>query len=79
MESDEIVVMTQNAVIIRQSVNKISLLGRNTQGVRLIKLDTGDMIADLTVIPREEEEEEEGMLEGEGIITPEEPTIFDQD
>lgn len=78
MESDEIVVMTQNAVIIRQAVNKISLLGRNTQGVRLIKLDSGDMIADLTVIPREEEEEE-GMVDGDGTNIPEEPTIFDQE
>jgi DNA gyrase subunit A len=77
MESDEIVVMTQNAVIIRQAVNKISLLGRNTQGVRLIKLDSGDMIADMTVIPRDEELEEEGMVEGEIQTNPEEPTIFD--
>ncbi len=57
MESDEIVVMTQNAVIIRQAVKNISLLGRNTQGVKLIRLDKGDTIADITVIPREEEEE----------------------
>jgi len=58
MESDEIVVMTQNAVIIRQAVKNISLLGRNTQGVRLLRLDKGDKIADITVIPREEDEDE---------------------
>lgn len=77
MESDEIVVMTQNAVIIRQSVNQISLLGRNTQGVRLIKLDSGDIIADMTVIPREEEEEE--IETGENPQIDEEPTIFNQE
>ncbi|MGB9702732.1 MAG: DNA gyrase subunit A [Candidatus Kapaibacteriota bacterium] len=58
MESDEIVVMTQNAVIIRQSVKNISLLGRNTQGVRLLRLDKNDKIADITVIPRDEDEDE---------------------
>ncbi|OGU60834.1 MAG: DNA gyrase subunit A [Ignavibacteria bacterium GWF2_33_9] len=77
-ETDEIVVMTQNAVIIRQAVNRISLLSRNTQGVRLIRLDTGDSIADLTVIPREEVlllEEGDETIE----TTTEEPTIFDQE
>jgi DNA gyrase subunit A len=58
MESDEIVVMTQNAVIIRQAVKNISLLGRNTQGVRLLRLDKNDKIADITVIPRDEDEDE---------------------
>lgn len=57
METDELVVMTQNAVIIRQSVKDISLLGRNTQGVRLIRLDQNDRIADITAVSREEEEE----------------------
>ncbi len=62
MESDELVVMTQNAVIIRQAVKDISLLSRNTQGVRLIRLDQGDKIADTAAVPREEEIAEEETL-----------------
>lgn len=63
METDELVVMTQNAVIIRQSVKDISLLGRNTQGVKLIRLDQNDRIADITAVSREEEEADSVLLE----------------
>lgn len=50
-EDDEIIVMTTHGIIIRQGVKNIRVIGRNTQGVKLIKLDEGDAIADVTVIP----------------------------
>ncbi|GIR93169.1 MAG: hypothetical protein CM15mP93_13560 [Thiotrichaceae bacterium] len=34
--------ITDHGKLIRTSINSISLLGRNTQGVRLIKLDNGE-------------------------------------
>ena len=54
-EDDEIIVMTTHGIIIRQGVKSIRVIGRNTQGVKLIKLDEGDSIADITIIPKEEE------------------------
>jgi DNA gyrase subunit A len=38
-------------------VNDIRVMGRATQGVRVIRLDDSDEIADVTVVPHEEEEE----------------------
>jgi len=48
---DDLFVITARGVIIRQPVYQIRLIGRNTQGVKLIKLDPGDLISDITVVP----------------------------
>lgn len=55
-DSDDLVVMTQKGILIRQPADSIRVIGRNTQGVRLIRLDEGDTIADITVVPRDDEE-----------------------
>jgi DNA gyrase subunit A len=41
----EVMIITQNGITIRLSVNSISVIGRNTQGVRLVRLDDGDKVA----------------------------------
>ncbi|QPJ64600.1 MAG: DNA gyrase subunit A [Candidatus Nitrohelix vancouverensis] len=38
MDSDELLAITSNGNIVRMSVNEISVIGRNTQGVRLVAL-----------------------------------------
>jgi DNA gyrase subunit A len=55
-ESDDIVIVTQKGMTIRQHVKDIRLAGRNTQGVRLIKLGTDDVISDVAVVFSDEEE-----------------------
>jgi DNA gyrase subunit A len=42
--------------MIRTSVDEISQMGRNTQGVRVINLKDGDSIADVTRVVIEEED-----------------------
>jgi len=44
IEEDEIVAISKNGIIIRVPVRNISLVGRNTQGVRIMKLDEGDKV-----------------------------------
>ena len=39
--------ITDHGKLIRTSINSISLLGRNTQGVRLIKLDNGEKLSQI--------------------------------
>ena len=56
LEKDDIVVVTAQGVLIRQPAKMIRLAGRNTQGVRLIRLDAGDKIAAVAVVPSEDEE-----------------------
>jgi DNA gyrase subunit A len=53
----DLIVISENGIIIRQEMKKINIIGRNTQGVRLIRLDAGDRISDITTILHEEEEE----------------------
>ena len=44
----DLMIVTINGILIRLHVGDISRMGRNTQGVRLIKLKEGDKIADVT-------------------------------
>ena len=55
LENDDIVVVTTQGVIIRQPAKTIRVAGRNTQGVRLIRLESNDKIADTAVVPAEED------------------------
>ncbi len=64
-DGEDLVVITSNGILIRQQVKDIRSLGRNTQGVRLIRLEEGDEIADITTVTREEDEIEEAeVVEG---------------
>ncbi|GJQ20260.1 MAG: DNA gyrase subunit A [Bacteroidia bacterium] len=56
-DSDDIVVITTRGVVIRQHASDVRVAGRNTQGVRLIRLDDGDAVADVAVVVAEEEED----------------------
>ncbi|MDW8056365.1 MAG: DNA gyrase C-terminal beta-propeller domain-containing protein [Elusimicrobiota bacterium] len=47
--------MTEKGMSIRLKVDEISVLSRNTQGVRLVKLDEGDKVAAVANIVPEEE------------------------
>ncbi|MBS3945877.1 MAG: DNA gyrase subunit A [Melioribacter sp.] len=58
-DNDELVIITTGGMVIRQSVSELRVMGRNTQGVRLIRLNEGDDIADIArVIPEEGNGEE---------------------
>ena len=59
VDSDDIMIITNGGVMIRQSVSAIRTIGRNTQGVRLIKLDDGFKISSVTKVVKEEDNENE--------------------
>ena len=46
-DHDELMLVTRNGVINRQPTDEIRVIGRNTQGVRLINLDDGDELVDV--------------------------------
>lgn len=77
-DDDELMLVTKNGVINRQPANQISVIGRNTQGVRLIALDNKDTLVDVArVIDRVLELDDEietlqdkngsNSLSGEGV------------
>jgi DNA gyrase subunit A len=60
-DDDELMLITKNGIVNRQRVNEIRVIGRATQGVRLVMLDEGDMIMDVaSVVPDDAEPAEEG-------------------
>mgnify|MGYP000334553618 FL=1 len=50
-DEDDLMIITQNGIAIRLAVKGIRVMGRNTQGVRLINLREGDQIAAATQVP----------------------------
>ncbi|HEX6089303.1 MAG TPA: DNA gyrase subunit A [Gemmatimonadales bacterium] len=60
---DELMMITHNGVIIRVPVDGIRVIGRNTQGVRVMNLDDGDR---LQGVARVVKEDESGQEEGAG-------------
>jgi DNA gyrase subunit A len=56
-DEDELVLITRKGIVNRQRVKEIRETGRNAQGVRLINLDRGDQVVDVTRVVSEKEEE----------------------
>ena len=57
-ENDEIMLITDRGRIIRMMVSEISVIGRITQGVRLIDIEPDERVVDLASLAETEEEEE---------------------
>ncbi len=55
---DELVLVTRKGIVNRQPVAEIRETGRNAQGVRLVNLDPGDSVVDVTRVVSEEQEAE---------------------
>ena len=65
-ESREMVLISSSGTLVRTPVAEVSILSRNTQGVRLIRLDKGDQLCGLDVLQNEDDVEDEDEGEGEG-------------
>jgi DNA gyrase subunit A len=52
---DELMMITRHGVIIRLPVDGIRVIGRNTQGVKVMNLDTGDAVVDVARVVKEDE------------------------
>ena len=59
VDSDDLIVITDSGVLMRQPIAAIRTIGRVTQGVRLVKLDDGTNIASITRVISEEAATEE--------------------
>ena len=49
-DDDEILMMTARGKLQRMRAGEISVIGRNTQGVRIMKLEAGDKVASITCL-----------------------------
>ena len=58
VDADDLVIITNKGVLMRQPVSAIRSIGRVTQGVKLVKLDVGAKISSISRVIHEEEEAE---------------------
>jgi DNA gyrase subunit A len=56
---DQLMLITRGGIIIRCPVEGIRVSGRNTQGVKLMNLDTDDVITDVARVKKEDDEDDE--------------------
>ncbi len=56
-DNNDLMIINKSGIAIRTPVTDISVIGRNTQGVRLISLRDGDAISSVTKIKQEEGED----------------------
>ncbi len=54
-EQDEVMIITQNAMVVRCPVKDIRTVGRNSQGVHVIRLDGKDKVSSLASVVKKEE------------------------
>jgi DNA gyrase subunit A len=57
VDSDEVMMITKNGMVIRSPVNEIRVIGRRSKGVKLIDLSEGDKLVDVALIAGEEDVE----------------------
>lgn len=56
VDKDELVIITTKGMVIRQAVKDLRVMGRNTQGVKVISLKPGDSIADIARVVTDDED-----------------------
>ena len=64
-DEDDLMIITQNGIAIRLAVQGVRVMGRNTQGVKLINLREGDQIAAATQVPANEDHDDQELSAGE--------------
>jgi DNA gyrase subunit A len=64
---DELMMITRHGVIIRLPVDGIRVIGRNTQGVKVMNLDSGDAVVDVARVVKEDEGGTEEATGGEAV------------
>ena len=78
-DEDDLMITTKNGIMIRMEMSEIRVMGRATQGVRVINLKSGVVISSVAKVPHQEDEEisaeileagAEGGVEGEASEAP---------
>jgi DNA gyrase subunit A len=59
--TEDVMIITEKGIVIRQKVENVSIIGRNTQGVRMIRLDENDKVSDISLVVQTENGENENL------------------
>ena len=63
-DEDDLMIINKSGIAIRMEVSELRVMGRATQGVRLINLKKGDTIAAVTKVKKDEDDIEDEELDG---------------
>ena len=58
MDQDDLMFMTEKGMTVRVHTKDLSVIGRNTQGYRLLRLEEGDKLGNIAPVVAEEDEAE---------------------
>ncbi|MCK2158734.1 DNA gyrase subunit A [Exiguobacterium sp. 17-1] len=72
---DDIMIMTESGIVIRTDSQNISSVGRNAQGVKVIRIEEGDRVATVAKLKKEDAVEEESAVLEEGETSSEEQPV----
>ena len=67
--NEDLMLIRDDGVVIRVPVDTISVISRNTQGVRLMKIDEGHRVASVALAPHNDDEPQKGGEESDGEIS----------
>ncbi len=75
VDEDQVMLIANSGKVIRMPMDTIRIIGRNTQGVRLINLEEGELVVDMSMLAREEglDEGDESIDLDESIESEDEP------
>lgn len=76
---EDLLVVTDKGMIIRTHLDQILTVGRDTQGVCIIKLNDGHTVASIAIVPRSEEVEDDLEEENEGFTYDEDYVFRDEE
>jgi len=79
LPEDEIMLITKQGVIIRSPVSQVRVTGRVAQGVKLVQLDDKDLVTAVARVVPEENENEDGIDGGDGVVEAEDAELLDEE
>jgi len=65
VDEDQVMLVANSGKIIRMPMDSVRLIGRNTQGVRLINLEEDEYVVDMSILAREDEMDGDDQFEKE--------------
>jgi DNA gyrase subunit A len=69
VDGDEMMLISDQGTLVRTSVSEVSQSGRNTQGVRLIRLKDNEKLVGVEQVAETEEDETEDLVEESTVAT----------
>ncbi|MFI5241596.1 MAG: DNA gyrase subunit A, partial [Gemmatimonadales bacterium] len=75
LPDDELMLITKQGIVIRMPVKGIRVSGRNTQGVKLVNLDEGDIVCDVARVVIEDDGSGEEEVDDTVTVSPDEEEV----